>query len=409
MEAIDIFINCKDDFISNLISNDEVYDKFNPVFVDNLRTFKRLYEKSFKYIPFRLWIHLNFDGSSVETSKGYSIVNGIKDKYPLLKLQCITRKATSSEYRGIKICYLYNDSSSNWNWNHFDFSGAINNPSDAHTEKQIDPKIHNERIDIVIITALYFDEMEKIKEVFSLTNEQHKISIGQFSGYKFSSNNKKIIAVSQAEMGMVDAAILTTKIINDYNPKYVIMPGVCGGKSNTSLGDIVVSKKIELLFTGKLTDRGIEKDNIQEPVDTQSIENIKSEIRTNESGIFKGIIPDIEQLLRTTELYTEKFKEFANQNLNFHIEPTACSPLVIDKKGYFEEFITDIDRKTVAVEMEGYGLARAVKLSNTNTKAILVKGVMDNADGSKSDKGKEFAALVSALFVKKLIEKNLLE
>ena len=65
--------------------------------------------------------------------------------------------------------------------------------------------------------------------------------------------------------------------------------------------------------------------------------------------------------------------------------------------------------------MEGYGVVRAVNLSKTNSKAILVKCVMDktenkdeNINNITPEENKDYAALVSALFVKKLIEKDLL-
>ena len=185
------------------------------------------------------------------------------------------------------------------------------------------------------------------------------------------------------------------------------MPGVCGGDKKTSFGDIVISKKIKLLC-GKMTDKGVVPDSVQEDADIKMIERIKPEITKTEEGKIKGIIPEIEHDLKTTDLYKVKYNKFLKNDLKHYIEPTACSLLVIDKKDYFEEFAKTFDRKMIAVEMEGYGLARAVKLSDINTKALLVKCVMDNADGTKSDEGKEFAALVSALFVKKLIEKGLL-
>ena len=420
MEAIDVFINCKDDFRKNLQCNDEVYEKFNPIFVDDARVFKKLYDNFLKNIPFRLWVHLDLN-DAIKTSSGYSIVNSIikQKRYSYLKVQYITRKSTTSEFEGIKIYYLYDDDTANWSWAEFDFSPIINHPiskKDEQVESSTDNSKNKNNIDIAIITALYYNEMEKIKDVFELSNNKHKISIGNYSGYMFSCGDKNIVAVSQAEMGMVDAAILTSEIINRFKPKYVIMPGVCGGSSKTSVGDIVISTKVESFFNGKLTDYGFENDNFQEQFDTELLENIKPEIKFVEQDERKGIIQDIENILRQSQKYTIQYHKFYNKELNFHVEPTACSPFVINKKGFFEDYIKSIDRKMIAVEMEGYGMARAVKLSKTDSKAILIKCVMDKTEdkdkdinGTTPDENKDYAALVSALFVKRLIEQNLLK
>jgi nucleoside phosphorylase len=61
----------------------------------------------------------------------------------------------------------------------------------------------------------------------------------------------------------------------------------------------------------------------------------------------------------------------------------------------------------IAVEMEGFGLARATESILNPTKSIMIKCVMDNTR-AKKDIAKAYAAYVSAKFVKKMIEKNIL-
>jgi len=47
----------------------------------------------------------------------------------------------------------------------------------------------------------------------------------------------------------------------------------------------------------------------------------------------------------------------------------ACSTAVINKKDELENIALEKDRKTVALEMESYGIARACKITNNgNTK-----------------------------------------
>jgi len=62
------------------------------------------------------------------------------------------------------------------------------------------------------------------------------------------------------------------------------------------------------------------------------------------------------------------------------------------------------DRKTLGLEMEGYGIARACQIANNgNTKSLIIKSVMDKTAG-KDDSVKKEAAQNSANFVMKIIE-----
>lgn len=413
----------------------EARDFISKANVAVLHDFKTFYHYVFKPadndFQFRILIHVGWGDQGLSTKIGDKILEDFRGK-PEFKTVDISFITRNPDLFGEEF-YVERDKKRYWNANRINREDAYeqflktnlplnkedlindrNNETIERTKTEVVQQnvtshiVSSSSVDIAIITALYYDEMEKIKEVFEKESNLQRISVGQHSGYKFSFNKKNIIAVSQAEMGMVDAAILTTKIINDYKPKHIIMPGVCGGDKKTSLGDIIISKKIKLLFSGKMTDSEIEPDSVQEDADTKLIENIKPEITKTTNDLIGGIIPEIKSVLTSSRTYKAEYSKYIEKELKHHIEPTACSLLVIDKKDYFDEFVKKFDRKMIAVEMEGYGLARAVKLSGANTKALLVKCVMDNADGTKSDEGKEFAALVSALFVKKLIEKDLL-
>ncbi len=86
----------------------------------------------------------------------------------------------------------------------------------------------------------------------------------------------------------------------------------------------------------------------------------------------------------------------------------ACSLSVIDKEDYFECNIKSVDRKTKAVEMESYGVARAVKLANGGkTKFIICKSVMDKTS-NKVDGYKKPAANISAEFVQYILKNDII-
>jgi nucleoside phosphorylase len=97
------------------------------------------------------------------------------------------------------------------------------------------------------------------------------------------------------------------------------------------------------------------------------------------------------------------------KKVDIHFEPMACSTMVINKEGYFEDHIKTVNRKTIAVEMESYGVARACQFGNEGkTKWIIFKSVMDNTK-QKTDEAKKFAAHTSALFMKEILYRGILD
>lgn len=91
----------------------------------------------------------------------------------------------------------------------------------------------------------------------------------------------------------------------------------------------------------------------------------------------------------------------------------ACSTMVINKEGFFEDTLKSIDRKTIAVEMESYGVARACRYANKGkTKPIIFKSVMDFTFNKSDNDGKinwkKFAAYTSAQFMNYLFDKKVI-
>ncbi|MDT0678727.1 hypothetical protein [Autumnicola musiva] len=257
-------------------------------------------------------------------------------------------------------------------------------------EKSIDSIIEEKNYDYVIITALEV-EMSKIRDIIEEQgcyddNESHVVYYGRFKD----APDKKVIYVSQLETGMIDASILATEMIIRFSPKYLIMSGVLGGRPNkTELGDVVISKQIFTVDKGKLKNGKLEKE----------IENVYT------GG---AITQKIETAKKHIKRFLEdEFKTGLGQ-FNIHVGPVACVRQVIDQDGYFESNIVGVDRKAIALEMEGYGIARACEIvNNKKTKPLIIKSVMDNTK-DKTDSSKDLAAWTSAQTIRFLIKENLI-
>ncbi len=245
-------------------------------------------------------------------------------------------------------------------------------------------------IDYVIITALEQDEMEKvlplIEKTGTINNGKHLIEVGYFK----SKPDKMVVYASQISTGMVDAAILATELICKYSPKFVIMTGVMGGKpEDTMIGDVVISKSVFTIDKGKIADEDFKKEVEWVPTESSYTRKI-----TRERQNIIDFIRDSDQIY--------------NKQINIHFEPIACVRAVIDKKEFFKNEVLTVERKTIGLEMEGYGIARACQIVNEGkTIPLIIKAVMDNTQ-EKTDEGKKLAAWTSAKTLEYIIANDII-
>ncbi len=244
--------------------------------------------------------------------------------------------------------------------------------------------------DYAIITALEEDEMEKVLPMIVKTgktdNKKHLIEYGHLA----QNVNKKIVYASQQSTGMIDAAILAAELLVCFQPKFLIMTGVLGGKPNdVNIGDVVVATKVFTIDKGKVSEYGFQKETESSNTESSFITKFKRE---------KANIVE----------FINKSDQTRKKNIEVHFGAIACVRQVIDLEGFFENNITPIDRKALALEMESYGVSRACDLVNDGTTTcLIIKSAMDNTI-EKVDDAKTFAAWTSATFVKYILENDLI-
>lgn len=262
------------------------------------------------------------------------------------------------------------------------------NSLDTNQPKNVDAKYP--LCDYAIITALEEKEMEKVLPMLTKTgkieNKKHLIEYG----YLTSNPNKTIAYASQLSTGMIDAAILATELIMRFKPKFLIMAGVLGGKPNeVEIGDVVVATKVFTNDKGKISDYGFKNEIESSNTDNSYITSFKR----NKNEIIDKI---------------KSGDQTRDKRINIHFGSITCVRQVIDLEGFFEEKISSIDRKALALEMESYGVSRACELVNDgNTIPLIIKSAMDNTV-DKVDEAKTFASWTSAMFVKYILENNLI-
>ncbi len=237
-----------------------------------------------------------------------------------------------------------------------------------------------------IITALYTSEFEHIKEIVgdikSINDPEFDIQTGKIKG-----TEKNIVISHQHNMGMIDASFLTAKIIKEYQPEYIIMTGVCGGRKSKGLkiGDVIIPKKVLSYQSGK-----IEEDGFKYYLSAETITGKHIQLAENHQR----------EICSKIEISSGR----NGYGLKAHFQSMACGSMVVNKRGYLDSEIAKFDEQVIGVDMESYGFIRAWKLMNNGfTKPLIVKSVMDFTE-DKTDKDKDFAAYTSAQFLKFLIQ-----
>lgn len=237
---------------------------------------------------------------------------------------------------------------------------------------------------IVIITALE----EELDYLFELPFNWSETLL-QKDGISYRRGNFTedidIIATSARSMGLVATAIVTAKVLKEWNPVIAAMIGVCGGRKDKGLniGDIVVANQCFHYQFGAFIDGKIARE--------LRVENIDFQV----TDIAEQLMLRTETLSDIQKLPPRGFKK-PSTILKGHIGPMASADLVVKDVTKFGEAI-DADRKTIAVDMESYAFMRATKAARTRH-SFVIKSVSDFADAEKDDEFREYAKFTSTQF-----------
>ena len=249
--------------------------------------------------------------------------------------------------------------------------------------------------DVAIICAL---ENPELAEVKSLPYQWEPYgTVGDVTDYFTGTfNGKKLICAAAYEMGMSASAILATKMINRFKPRYLIMTGIAGGVANKGIncGDVVVADPCFDYESGK-------------------------KVFENGQSVFK---PDYKQI-RLDDTASQILRRLAGQSASLHNIYDSCNyekpnnslqikigdfgsgaavlsdPQIIDR-------VIQHQRKFIGFDMEAYAVMLSGFLASTPKPiTVVMKSVSDFGEG-KSDQYQKYAAFTSArvldLFLKEL-------
>lgn len=369
--------------------------------IQNLEKFKNIIENQLNdddYIF--LVVHVFGKSSNLKGIQKF-LATDIPDRYPLLEYIYISDGASKEEIEhsminnqiDIRGVYKYSRMREGLKKDKF----KVVTKKELLERKTISNKIPTNnsydissmRFDYALITALEDDEMQKILPMIERQGEIKNSKLFIEYGHLKGNEEKKIVYASQPATGMIDAAILSTELLK-YNPKYLIMSGVLGGKPNkTNIGDVVVATRTFTIDKGKINDLGF---------------RIEIETTSNESAIITKLRRSYEEIKN----HLRKEDKTRKSEIDIHFGPIGCVRQVIDIEGFFQEKINSVDRKAIALEMESYAVSRSCELiNNGNTIPLIIKSVMDNTV-DKADDGKPYAGWSSAEFIKYILKNDII-
>jgi nucleoside phosphorylase len=193
-----------------------------------------------------------------------------------------------------------------------------------------------------------------------------------------------IVVTQLLDMGNADAGITTTRVIQRWRPRNVLMVGIAGGvKGKASLGDVAVAQYAYYYEPAKLTAEGIEHRGRQFNSDLL----LYGRAQHYEAAEWKGEIHAARPDAQGGEAKLPEVR----------FGPIACGDKVVANLEELAEIQAQCP-KMIAVAMEGAGVAKAVLSEGSQVRYLEIRGISDYAGPDKNDGWHEYAANAAAAF-----------
>lgn len=245
----------------------------------------------------------------------------------------------------------------------------------------------NPAVDFGIVTALKVERDAVLKrldahELIRDENEPLPFYLGHIS-IPSSAECYTVVVCLLLDMGNDEAAVATTRLLNRWQPAYILMVGIAGGiRGKVELGDAVVARYGFYYELAKLTSAKEQMRPEQFPADRLLFGRAYAYEATEWRGTI-GVARPGTQVEETLP--------------NVHFDPIASGEKVIADSAMIPKLL-QVCPKLVAVAMEGAGVARAARSHTSPPRFLEIRGICDFADAEKNDDWHEYAANVAAAF-----------
>lgn len=331
-------------------------------------------------------------GETPQQDGGMRLLKTIKDSkfysYPryvisISKYEQSTTSFSSSEGK-IHTAIFYNQETNEW-------ENKLSSCVEAAISIVENTTIHRlYNYDVAVICALE-EEARMIKESL-MGVEQCKVEYDDdiyYSGFFEREDRKISVVLSFAnQMGMVAATSLTTKMINNFAPRYMVMTGIAGGTKpdKMNFGDVIIAETSWDYRAGK---------DIRKNDNTQHLNSINAlSIDTKLISYCRNLGQDKAKLREIKDSF--KMGDAPGTELQLLIGPVVSRASVITDPEIVKDILENQHREVLAIEMEIYGMYYAAKWAiNPRPKFIALKAISDFADSNKGDKYHKYASYTS--------------
>lgn len=261
--------------------------------------------------------------------------------------------------------------------------------------------INSENFDVIIITALFDTEFVAFKKL--LTGFSERTPVGKTQYLQGKIGEKTVLVATEDTMGMAASTALTTKMLTQFRPQYVLMGGIAAGvkSDEREFGDILVARFSWNYESGKYQYKQDIKQIVFEPNPEQV------EIDPSMIPIINSVKSDEVLLKAIYDAYTIATRDLKPERppqVNFG--PMASGSAVVAHIDKIED-IRAVNRKLIGIDMETFGVYYGCKSFESihQTKFLSVKSISDFADKRKNDHYRNYAGYTSACFICALIKK----
>jgi nucleoside phosphorylase len=238
------------------------------------------------------------------------------------------------------------------------------------------------QIDFAILTALpverkavckalrISDDMRVSKEGPAYWRGKLKLDDGSFY---------EIVVGQCAYPGNVEAAAMAVDALKTWNPQAALFIGVAGATNGTlKLGDIVPAGQIIYYELGKTTPEGMEPETRQYTADATLWQAVQTGVDWTEPILAER--PD------------------GTETRPAVVPGAIASGEKVIADAEYRDKICKRDRKINAIEMEGYGFSHAAWQQCSHVRALVIRSIVDFADGDKNSDWQQYAAAAAASY-----------
>lgn len=239
-------------------------------------------------------------------------------------------------------------------------------------------------IDFAILTAIEV-ERKAICNIFGL-GDRDRVRRGvrvYWRGRLPLANGEfyEIVVAQALDMANVDAALLTSDTIRDWRPGAALLVGIAASAhKDVKLGDVVVASEVYYYERTKISPEG----GKPEPRLIAADATLWSRVSTvaEWGGVVLVARPD----------------GSVESPAVLHGIIASGEKVIADAEA--RDRIASAHRKILAIEMEGFGVSRAVWQSFDRVRHLDIRGICDDGSPSKDDRWHPYAAAAAAAFTR---------